>query len=462
MAHDHVRRSHRVIALLLLCGLHGANTLHRPSSALQAGRRCVSGRRLACVRAAASDADADRPSGETQPSEALAPMPLPKGSAFLLLNVVACVWGTQHPVIKQCVEAGYAQTHSALEAAGLINLGRFAIGALLFSPFLPPISLAGSLPASPEPMVPAQVGRAAAAAASWRYGAELGLWSFAGFALQAIGLEFTTASRSAFLLYLNVKLVPLLSRALYNTPIPPSTWASALAAFCGTALLSSDGLAPNVGDAWSALAALASAFFILRLQEASAACAGSGRSLNAVTLLVACALCALWCAAIAIVRAPDALAGGDVAAAYGGGAVTALGVELAAFGHDASEFAATEWRPLLYLGVVCTGLCSWAQTTGQRSVGAEQAAIVYATDPLWAAFFSWLSLGESLGARGWAGAALIFAAAVSTQVLALSMPPADGALPGTTSADPGSDAPDNHVPPHAGEGAAHPAHSRDE
>ena len=35
---------------------------------------------------------------------------------------------------------------------------------------------------------------------------ELGLYTFLGFGLQAIGLETTTASRSAFLLYLNVKI----------------------------------------------------------------------------------------------------------------------------------------------------------------------------------------------------------------------------------------------------------------
>lgn len=325
-----------------------------------------------------------------------APGALSRRAAFALLNAVACVWGTQHPVIKQCVETGYAQTHSALAAAGMLNLGRFAVGALVFAPFLPPLARGSAL-------APAD----ASAAASWRYGAELGLWTFAGFALQAIGLESTSASRSAFLLYLNVKLVPLLSSALYRTPIAPSTWLSAFAALCGTALLSSDGLAPNAGDAWSVLAALASAAFIVRLQAASVACAGRGRSLNAVTLLVACSLCALWCAALAAARAP----------AEPASAAAALGADLVAFGES-------EWRALLYLGVVCTGLCSWAQTIGQREVGAEQAAIVYATDPLWAALFSWLALGESLGARGWAGAALILAAAVSTQALALAAPPA--------------------------------------
>jgi drug/metabolite transporter (DMT)-like permease len=43
----------------------------------------------------------------------------------------------------------------------------------------------------------------------WMSGVELGVYMFAGYAMQAIGLQYTSASRSAFLLYLNVKLVPM-------------------------------------------------------------------------------------------------------------------------------------------------------------------------------------------------------------------------------------------------------------
>ena len=109
-------------------------------------------------------------------------------------------------------------------------------------------------------------------------GFELGCWSFLGFALQAIGLQFTTASRSAFLLYLNVKLVPLLALLLYGRQSPLRTWASAALAFAGTALLSYDGGPPNIGDVWCVASALASACFILRLEEAASPPRPSRRS----------------------------------------------------------------------------------------------------------------------------------------------------------------------------------------
>jgi drug/metabolite transporter (DMT)-like permease len=330
-----------------------------------------------------------------------------KSTAFLLLNGVACVWGTQHPIIKQCVDAAYAQSHSDLAAAAELNFGRFAIGALLFAPFLPPLPL----PAQPRAELPAALESEAllgwptaaddAARASWRYGAELAVWMFGGFALQAIGLGSTTASRSAFLLYLNVKLVPIISSVVYRTPVAPTTWLSALVAFAGTALLAFDGSPPNRGDGWSILAAITSAVFILRLQAASAACADS-RALNAVTLLVVAALSSLACGALALARAD-----GDALAALEG-----VGADLGALGAER----------VLYLGVVCTGLCNWAQTVGQRAVRAEEAAIVYATDPLWSALFSFLALGETLGTRGWAGAALILSAALGSQLVSLSTP----------------------------------------
>ena len=68
----------------------------------------------------------------------------------------------------------------------------------------------------------------------WRWGVEMGLWMFLGFAFQAIGLEYTTAQRSGFLLYLNVKFVPFLAFLLLGRHISAATWASALAAVAGS------------------------------------------------------------------------------------------------------------------------------------------------------------------------------------------------------------------------------------
>lgn len=99
-------------------------------------------------------------------------------------------------------------------------------------------------------------------------------------------------SRSAFLLYLNVKLVPFFAFILEGRRISVETWVSAFLAFVGTVLLSSDGTPPNAGDLWSVLAAATSAMFILRLEKYSSRCDAS--RLNSANLWITAGLCGLW------------------------------------------------------------------------------------------------------------------------------------------------------------------------
>jgi drug/metabolite transporter (DMT)-like permease len=52
------------------------------------------------------------------------------------------------------------------------------------------------------------------------------------------------------------------------------------------------------------------------------------------------------------------------------------------------------------------------QAIGQRRVSADKAALIYAMEPVFAALFGWLWLGELLGWRGFAGGAVVIAALV--------------------------------------------------
>lgn len=165
-----------------------------------------------------------------------------------LLNFVAILFGTQHPIIK----LGLAN----FDNTALLNLWRFSFSSLLFISNVPNIV---SLKKSGFQVNDVTL----------KAGLELGLWTFLGFAFQSIGLETTTASRSAFLLYLNVKFVPFFAYVLLKRTISTRTWISASAALFGTFLLANDGGAPSIGDAWCTAAAAASAMFILRLEKFS-------------------------------------------------------------------------------------------------------------------------------------------------------------------------------------------------
>ena len=131
--------------------------------------------------------------------------------AVVALNLVTLLWGSQHAVIKGLVEL--------TDSPALVNAVRFDLAALLALPWLPRprLALPNTSPDTSPDTAPGDGAEAAAAVrATWAGGAELGLWTFAGFSLQAIGLQLTSASRSAFLLYLNVKLVPVLAFLLYG------------------------------------------------------------------------------------------------------------------------------------------------------------------------------------------------------------------------------------------------------
>eukprot|EP01031_Cornospumella_fuschlensis_P024995 gene24995-30194_t len=298
--------------------------------------------------------------------------------AFIVLNAVAVIWGSQHVVIKTAVEA-YPST-------SLLIFWRFLLSSILFA--FPALELIVGLnrPILPESTDTDRLDIVKA-------GIELGIYTFLGFAFQAIGLETTTAARSAFLLYLNVKIVPFLAAVLFGRQISGFTWLSALMAFSGTCLLSTDGGAPNLGDAWCIAAAVASALFILRLEKFAKL--HNAAHMNGVSFITVTTLCGLWVAG-------DLLTG-RLPASTMDGSGNIFDTALTTIWEPVQSFP---W-PVLYLGWVATGLCNYLQTLGQRYVPAERAAIIYSMDPVYGAIFSMLFLNEQFGIQGYVGAGLI-------------------------------------------------------
>jgi len=211
-------------------------------------------------------------------------------------------------------------------------------------------------------------------------------FSFFRYAFQAIGLQYTTAQRSGFLLYLNVKFVPFFAFLLLNRQITLPTWLSALTAFAGTYLLTYDGTPINIGDIWSIGAAAASAMFILRLESASKATSNAS-SLNAACLWTVTLASAFWWYFL-----------GDPSS------TTPLDI-----------IKSHPWA-ILYLGGVTTALANYIQTKAQKDITAERASIIYAMDPVYGAIFSYAILGETLGLQGVFGAFLISCAAIANAV----------------------------------------------
>uniref|UniRef100_A0A7S4RIV3 EamA domain-containing protein n=1 Tax=Ditylum brightwellii TaxID=49249 RepID=A0A7S4RIV3_9STRA len=319
--------------------------------------------------------------------------------SVILLNAVAVIWGTQHAVIKIVVDDCDASSFS---------FARFALGALIASPYTPSI-----LPFLQQETHGDEDEKALKA---WRWGLEMGMWMFLGYAFQAVGLAFTTAQRSGFLLYLNVKFVPFFARILLGRKISIPTWVSALTALTGTALLSFDGTTVgfNIGDAWSVAAAAASAMFILRLETATAKVSDSS-ALNAACLWTVAGATLVW-----------SLADGYIASLASTSSISAATASLPDMAYIIQSTVSNvidtiKLHPvaLIYLGGVTTALANYIQTRAQKNVTAERASLIYAMDPVYGAVFANLLLGETLGPLGIGGAGLITVAAATNAFLDL-------------------------------------------
>ena len=96
------------------------------------------------------------------------------------------------------------------------------------------------------------------------------------------------------------------------------------------------------------------------------------------------------------------------------------GIAAAVFEHPAPEVFLGALGPLLYVGVISSGMGYTLQTAGQRYADPAVAAIVMSLESVFAAAGGWLLLGEVLGGRELLGCALMFAAVLLAQVLELA------------------------------------------
>lgn len=288
------------------------------------------------------------------------------------LLFITMLWGLTFVAVKDAVAAVPVFTFLAL---------RFGLAALVLAGVLswrrtgwrrtgPPPR--GREAAGPEEGggPPAGGGRGA------RLGLLTGLLLFAGYALQTLGLQYTTPGKAGFITGLSVVLVPVLDALAFRRPQDRTALAGVALAAAGMALmfLEPADLAVRRGDLLVLGCALAFGAHVT-------AVAHFGRRVELVSFT-------LW----------QVLA----VAALSAGAATLEGWSLA--GMD-REVAAT----LLLTGPVVSGLLLLLQVWGQRHTSATHAALIFATEPIFAAIAGVALAGERFGPRGAAGAALILA-----------------------------------------------------
>jgi drug/metabolite transporter (DMT)-like permease len=244
---------------------------------------------------------------------------------------------------------------------------------------------------------------ARAGGAAWRAGAWLGLLMGVGFALQAAGQVYTTASKSAFVTGLTTPLVPFVAYAILRARPGVENLVGVVLASTGGALI----LAPqgqgsiNLGDLLTLASTAAFAFHITFLSVYA-------RRFDArqITVLQITSSAVLFVAAWLVFRA------------------CGLAFERASL----PAFVARECAPLLwsariawqfaYLSTVATVAVFFLWTWGQARTTATHAAIIFSLEPVFATIFAVAFRGraEWLGARGFAGAGLVFVGIVASEL----------------------------------------------
>jgi len=222
----------------------------------------------------------------------------------------------------------------------------------------------------------------------WRDSALAAITMAAGYVLQTVGLQHTTSSRSAFITYLLVVMVPVMaSLTIRRVPTHRVMVAVAVAA---------------VG--------------LFLLTDVSGGGFGRGELL---TLGCAVGFAANVVVIAAVIERHDALVLTFVQLAM----LTMVFV-IPGQVQGGYRFGTSTWLAVAFTGVFASAVAFSLQNWGQRTVGPSRAAILLVMEPVFAAGIDFVD-GERLGLVGVVGAALII-----TAVLISELGPDDAARSG--------------------------------
>lgn len=296
---------------------------------------------------------------------------------FILLGVVAA-WGLTFPAIKAAVTDVTPAMFMALRF-GLVLIGLAAIGRGRYSKDL---------------------------RASWKSGLILGLLLWASYLFQAIGLEHTTATRSAFITGLSFVIVPLVYIPLRRRMPGWRVLVGIIFSVIGLFLMTRPDVGRlNLGDLLTFGTAISYALYIVVMELRSRE--------DRLDALIGWQALVMAVASILTVPLLDGLTG--TGPGMGDGSIEAI---LTAIRGASLPTAASLAHPNLLLGLLVTVPVAifsiMAITKFQRRTTAIRAGVLYSAEPLFAAVFAAFWLGERLDPMGVVGAGLILVGILAT------------------------------------------------
>ena len=271
-----------------------------------------------------------------------------------MLLITAIVWGS-----------GFVVTAIALEylTAYQVMAGRFILAAIILS------------------LLFGRKFKTFTKSVIWK-GAILGTILYIGFALQTVGLEYTTPSKNAFLTAVNVVIVPLIAYLVYKRKVDRYETIGAIITLIGIGFLSLQGsMTINIGDALSLACAVAFAFDIFYTNHFV-------KKEDALSLTIVQFITASFISVIAV------LIQGDIP----------------------TTFEKEALYSIIYLAVFSTTIAYVCQNVAFQYTTATKGAIILSLESFFGMLLSVLFLHEVLTGRMIIGAALIMIAILITEL----------------------------------------------
>lgn len=286
---------------------------------------------------------------------------LKRYSGPLMLLLTSMVWGAAF--VAQSVGLNYVGPFT-------LNSVRFLVAGVFLLPCIPLLRRAGFRPeasGSPKELL---LG-----------GLVCGILLAVASSLQQLGVAHTTVSKAGFITALYVIMVPILGLFL-GKKVRPLIWGCVVLSVVGLYLLCMAGPAGlGTGDILVLLCALVFSLHILAIDYFSRRV--DSVKLSCIQFLICGALCA---------------------------------IPMLTMEHPAPGAILAAWKPILYAGILSSGVGYTLQAIAQRRTDPTVASLILCMESVFSALFGWVLLHQSLSPRELAGCGLMLGAILLAQL----------------------------------------------
>ncbi|WP_099192002.1 DMT family transporter [Tepidibacter mesophilus] len=216
-----------------------------------------------------------------------------------------------------------------------------------------------------------------------KYGLVLGIILYAHYAFQTVGLNYTTASKSAFITGSNVIMVPILAGFMIKQFPQKKSLVSAVLALIGLAMLTlNENITRiNIGDIYTLVCAIIFAIYIIFVGKYTWEC--ESIALAVIQFGVVAFLSIMTSVTM---ESPNLPSSSDV------------------------------WVNIIILSIICTSGAFIIQSVAQKFTTSNHTALIYSAEPVFAAMFGYFLYSEIITVKTGIGAFLILLGMIISEV----------------------------------------------